>query len=387
MFSQILQITLMNLKNLPSRLGSSAVIVVGIAGVVGVMVAILAMAAGFRETLVRSGDPTRAIVLRGGSDSELSSAVSIAEMNIVSSMEGVMQASGELYTVADVPKRATGLDANLIVRGVSVAAFEVHDAVQIVEGRNFQTGRGELIAGRGAHLEFAGIDIGSTVRLRQNEWTVVGIFEADGSAFESELWMDLPVAQSAFRRGDTVSTMRLRVDSPERIAELADRVENDRRLDLKLVGEEEYFAGQSGGLANQIEAFGIAVAAIMAIGAAFAALNTMYTAVATRTVEIATLRALGFGNGPVVISVVIEALALALLGGVLGAAITYAIFDGYTASTLSNVSFSQIAFDFAVTPELMRTGLIWALTLGMIGGILPAIRAAWLPITLALRGE
>ena len=387
MFSQILQITLMNLKNLPSRLGSSAVIVVGIAGVVGVMVAILAMAAGFRETLVRSGDPTRAIVLRGGSDSELSSAVSIAEMNIVGSMEGVMQASGELYTVADVPKRATGLDANLIVRGVSVAAFEVHDAVQIVEGRNFQTGRGELIAGRGAHLEFAGIDIGSTVRLRQNEWTVVGIFEADGSAFESELWMDLPVAQSAFRRGDTVSTMRLRVDAPERIAELADRVENDRRLDLKLVGEEEYFAGQSGGLANQIEAFGIAVAAIMAIGAAFAALNTMYTAVATRTVEIATLRALGFGNGPVVISVVIEALALALLGGVLGAAITYAIFDGYTASTLSNVSFSQIAFDFAVTPELMRTGLIWALTLGMIGGILPAIRAAWLPITLALRGE
>ena len=387
MFSQILQITLMNLKNLPSRLGSSAVIVVGIAGVVGVMVAILAMAAGFRETLVRSGDPTRAIVLRGGSDSELSSAVSIAEMNIVGSMEGVVQASGELYTVADVPKRATGLDANLIVRGVSVAAFEVHDAVRIVEGRNFQTGRGELIAGRGAHLEFAGIDIGSTVRLRQNEWTVVGIFEADGSAFESELWMDLPVAQSAFRRGDTVSTMRLRVDSPERISELADRVENDRRLDLKLVGEEEYFAGQSGGLANQIEAFGIAVAAIMAIGAAFAALNTMYTAVATRTVEIATLRALGFGNGPVVISVVIEALALALLGGVLGAAITYAIFDGYTASTLSNVSFSQIAFDFAVTPELMRTGLIWALTLGMIGGILPAIRAAWLPITLALRGE
>ena len=387
MFSQILQITLMNLKNLPSRLGSSAVIVVGIAGVVGVMVAILAMAAGFRETLVRSGDPTRAIVLRGGSDSELSSAVSIAEMNIVGSMEGVMQASGELYTVADVPKRATGLDANLIVRGVSVAAFEVHDAVQIVEGRNFQTGRGELIAGRGAHLEFAGIDIGSTVRLRQNEWTVVGIFEADGSAFESELWMDLPVAQSAFRRGDTVSTMRLRVDSPERIGELADRVENDPRLDLKLVGEEEYFANQSGNLANQIEGFGIAVAAIMAIGAAFAALNTMYTAVATRTVEIATLRALGFGNGPVVISVVIEALALALLGGVLGAAITYVIFDGYTASTLSNVSFSQIAFDFAVTPELMQTGLIWALTLGMIGGILPAIRAAWLPITLALRGE
>ena len=387
MFGQIVQITAMNLKNLPSRLGSSAVIVIGIAGVVGVMVAILAMAAGFRATLDRSGDPLGAIVLRGGSDNELSSAVSIAEMNIIASMEGVVQASGELYTVADVPKRATGLDANLIVRGVTPAAFEVHDEVRILEGRNFQTGRGEMIAGRGAHLEFAGIDIGSTVRIRQNEWQVVGIFEAGGSAYESELWVDLPVAQSAFRRGDSVSSMRLRVDDAARIAELAERVENEPRLDLSLVSEEEHYDRQSGGLADQIEQFGIAVAAIMAIGAAFAALNTMYAAVATRTVEIATLRALGFGNAPLVISVLIEALALALLGGLLGAAITYLIFDGYTASTLSNVSFSQIAFDFAVTPELVETGLVWALTLGAVGGLFPAMRAAWLPITLALRGE
>lgn len=387
MFGQIVRITAMNLKNLPSRAGSSAVIVVGIAGVVGVMVAILAMAAGFRSTLDRSGDPSRAIVLRGGSDSELSSGVSIAATNIVASMEGVVQASGELYTVADVPKRATGLDANLIVRGVTPAAFEVHDDVRIVAGRNFQTGKGELIAGRGAHLEFAGIDIGSTVRIRQNQWTVVGVFEADGSAFESELWMDLPVAQSAFRRGDSVSALRLRVDEPARIAELAERIENDPRLDLKLTSEVEYFVAQAGSLATRIEAFGIAVAVIMAIGAIFAALNTMYTAVAMRTVEIATLRALGFGNAPVVISVLIEALALALLGGVLGAAITYLIFNGYTVSTLNNVSFSQIAFDFAVTPELVRTGLIWALSLGIVGGLFPALRAAWLPIASALRGE
>ena len=387
MLGQVLEITLMNLKNLPSRLGSSAVIVVGIAGVVGVMVAILAMAAGFRATLDRGGEPDRAIVLRGGSDSELSSAVSIAEMNVVSSMEGVALASGELYTVADVPKRSTGLDANLIVRGVTPAAFDLHQAVQVVEGRNFATGKSELIAGRGAHLEFAGIDIGSTLDVRGGEWTVVGIFEADGSAFESELWMDLAVAQSAFRRGESVSSMRVRVDSPARIPELAERVENEPRLDLKLVGEEEYFAAQAGSLATQIEGFGIAIAIIMAIGALFAALNTMYSAVATRTVEIATLRALGFGNAPVVISVMIEAVALAILGGALGASISYLAFNGFTASTLNNASFSQIAFAFAVTPEIIATGLVWALGLGTIGGLFPALRAAWMPITAALRGE
>ena len=387
MLGQVLEITLMNLKNLPSRLGSSAVIVVGIAGVVGVMVAILAMAAGFRATLDRGGEPDRAIVLRGGSDSELSSAVSIAEMNVVSSMEGVELASGELYTVADVPKRSTGLDANLIVRGVTPAAFDLHQAVQVVQGRNFATGKSELIAGRGAHLEFAGIDIGSTLDVRGGEWTVVGIFEADGSAFESELWMDLAVAQSAFRRGESVSSMRVRVDSPARIPDLAEQVENEPRLDLKLVGEEEYFAAQAGSLATQIEGFGIAIAIIMAIGALFAALNTMYSAVATRTVEIATLRALGFGNAPVVISVMIEAVALAILGGALGASIGYLAFNGYTASTLNNASFSQIAFDFAVTPEIIATGLVWALGLGTIGGLFPALRAAWMPITAALRGE
>lgn len=387
MLGQVFEITVMNLKNLPSRLGSSAVIVVGIAGVVGVMVAILAMAAGFRATLDRGGEPDRAIVLRGGSDSELSSAISIAEMNVVSSMEGVALASGELYTVADVPKRSTGLDANLIVRGVTPAAFDLHQAVQVVEGRNFATGKSEMIAGRGAHLEFAGIDIGNTLDVRGGEWTVVGIFEADGSAFESELWMDLAVAQSAFRRGESVSSMRVRVDSPARIPELAERVENEPRLDLKLVGEEEYFAAQAGSLATQIEGFGIAIAIIMAIGALFAALNTMYSAVATRTVEIATLRALGFGNAPVVISVMIEAVALAVLGGALGASISYLAFNGYTASTLNNASFSQIAFDFAVTPEIIATGLVWALGLGTVGGLFPALRAAWMPITAALRGE
>ena len=386
MFAQILEITLMNLKNLPSRLGSSSVVVVGIGGVVGVMVAILAMAAGFQGTLDSGGAPDRAIVLRGGSDNELSSGVSTDEVNVVSGMEGVVLASPELYMVADVPKRSTGTDANLIVRGVTGDAFAMRDEIQIVEGRNLEPGRGELIAGRGAHIEFAGIDIGNKVQLRQTEWTIVGIFEADGSAYESELWVDLPVLQSAFRFTGA-SSIRLRVDSPERIDELAEKIKGDPRLDLELTGETEYFAGQAGGLTDTIRIFGYTVATIMAIGAVFAALNTMYTAVVTRTVEIATLRALGFGRLPVVVSVMIESMALALLGGVIGALVAYVGFNGYTVSTLSNVSFSQIAFDFAVTPELLRDGLIWALGLGAIGGLLPAARAALLPITVALRGE
>ena len=386
MFAQILEITLMNLKNLPSRLGSSSVVVVGIGGVVGVMVAILAMAAGFQGTLDSGGAPDRAIVLRGGSDNELSSGVSTDEVNVVSGIEGVVLASPELYMVADVPKRSTGTDANLIVRGVTGDAFAMRDEIQIVEGRNLEPGRGELIAGRGAHIEFAGIDIGNKVQLRQTEWTIVGIFEADGSAYESELWVDLPVLQSAFRFTGA-SSIRLRVDSPERIDELAEQIKGDPRLDLELTGETEYFAGQAGGLTDTIRIFGYTVATIMAIGAVFAALNTMYTAVVTRTVEIATLRALGFGRLPVVVSVMIESMALALLGGVLGALVAYVGFNGYTVSTLSNVSFSQIAFDFAVTPELLRDGLIWALGLGAIGGLLPAVRAALLPITVALRGE
>lgn len=387
MWGQVFEITSMNIRNLPTRLGSSSVIVVGIAGVVGVLVAILAMAAGFQSTLARGGSPDRAIVLRGGSDSELSSGITPRESAIVASMEGVMQASEELYTVADVPKRSTGTDANLIVRGVTRNAFVVRDEIDIVDGRNFQPGKGELIAGRGAHVEFAGIDVGATVKLRQTDWTIVGIFEADGSAYESELWVDLPVAQSAFRRGGGASSMRVRVDSPERIDELAWRFEEDPRLDLTLQSEEAYFANQSGGLTATLEAFGYAVAVIMAIGAVFAALNTMYSAVVTRTVEIATLRALGFGGLPVVVSVMIESMALALLGGILGAAMAYLGFNGFTVSTLNQVAFSQVAFDFAVTPELMRSGLTWALVLGCIGGLFPALRAARLPITAALRGE
>ncbi|MCZ6889194.1 MAG: ABC transporter permease [Gammaproteobacteria bacterium] len=376
----------MNLRNLPSRLGSSSVIVVGIAGVVAVLCAILAMAGGFSAALTRGGDPHRAIVLRGGAGGELSSGINTEAMNIVSAMEGIDAASGELYTVADVPKRSNQTPANLIIRGVGAAGFDIRPEIKITQGRRFTPGKGEVIAGRAATLQFMGVDLGSTIEFRNTEWTIVGVFEAGGSAYESEVWADLGVAQSAFRRVG-VTSMRVRVSSPDIIESLAQRIAEDPRLDLQLIGEEAFFRGQSEQLSTIITSFGYLVAVIMAVGAVFAALNTMYTAVSSRTVEIATLRALGFGGTPVVVSVMIEALALAFLGGAMGAAIAYFGFNGYTVSTLNSASFSQIAFDFAVTPELLISGLIWAIALGLVGGLFPAIRAARLPITSALRGE
>ena len=386
MFNQIAQITLLNIRNLPTRLGSSSVIVVGIGGVVGVLVAILAMGKGFEASLSRAGSPDRAIVLRGGANGELSSGMSAAAMNIVASMPEVALASGELFVIGDVPKRSNQSPANLAIRGVEAAAFDIRPEVRIVAGRRFEPGKAEIIAGRGAAAEFAGLDIGNALKLRNGEWTVVGFFEAGGSAYESEVWVDLATAQSVFRR-DGVSAMRVRLESPDMLDAAAKRVAEDPRLDLELASEAEHFKRSSQTLTALITYFGYTVAAIMAIGAIFSALNTMYTAVSNRTVEIATLRALGFGASPVVISVVIEALALAVLGGIAGAGVAYFGFNGWTVSTLSGASFSQVAFDFAVTLDLMVLGLFWAVALGLIGGLFPAVRAARLPITRALRGE
>jgi putative ABC transport system permease protein len=386
-FGQIREITLMNLRNVPSRVGSSSVIIVGIAGVVAVLVSILAMATGFRAALESTSAPDRAIVLRGGANGELSSGISGQAVDIVSQMDGVVAASGELYTIADVPKRSNGSPANLVVRGVDSNAFVVRPEFHIVAGRMFEPGKGELIAGKRAAEEFSGIDLGSNVRFRDSDWTVVGIFQADGDVHESEVWADVKVVQSAFRRSGGVSTMRVQLRDPSVIGALAERIASDPRLDLQIRTEQDFYGQQSQRLSTIISGFGYLVGVIMAVGAIFAALNTMYSAVTSRTTEIATLRAIGFGTTPVLISVLIEALSLALLGGVVGAGLSYLIFNGLTISTLNNVSFSQVAFDFAVTPKLMTQGLVWAIALGFVGGLFPAMRAARLPITVALRGE
>jgi putative ABC transport system permease protein len=358
---------------------------VGIAGVVGVLVALLAMATGFRLTLENTGAVDRAIVLRGGAGSELSSGISNENVAIVANLEGVVASSAELYTIADVPKRSSGTPANLVVRGVQSSAFAIRPEIRLVGGRMYDTGKRELIAGVGAVAEFEGIDLGAEVDFRDSNWTIVGIFQAGGGANESEVWTDLPTAQTAFRRDGAVSSMRLRLAAPEIAPVLAAQIEADPRLDLALTAEPAYYSAQAAGLSGLITGFGYVVATIMAIGAVFAALNTMYSAVSARTVEIATLRAIGFSGTPVVVSVMIEALLLAILGGVLGAALAYVGFNGATISTLSG--FTQVAFDFTVTPGLVLTGIIWAVALGAVGGVFPAVRAARLPITVALRGE
>lgn len=385
MFTQIIEITLMNLRNIPARAGASSVIVVGIAGVVAVLMAILAMAIGFRTALENTGQPDRAIVLRGGSNGELSSGLANDAVGIVSSLPGVLAASPELYTIVDVPKRSSGTPANLVVRGVTPDAFTLRPEVRVVEGRDFDSGRREVIVGRGAATEFAGLDLGAEIAFRDSAWVIVGIFEAAGGASESEIWGDLPVAQTAFRRGGTVSSLRLQLDTPARAQVLAEQVSQDPRLDLQLRAEPEYYAAQSERLSALITGFGYVVAGIMAVGAVFAALNTMYSAVSSRTVEIATLRAIGFGGTPVVISVMIEAVLLALTGALLGAGIAWFAFSGSTISTLAG--FTQLAFQFTMTPALFVTAIVWALVIGAIGGLFPALRAARVPITVALRGQ
>ena len=387
MLGQIREITLMNLRNLPSRLGSSSVIVVGIAGVVAVLVSILAMATGFRAALESTAAPDRAIVLRGGSGGELSSGLSQEAVNIVSQMEGIVAASGELYTIADVPKRGSGTAANLVVRGVEPSAFTVRPELRIIQGRMFEPGKGELIAGHRAAEEFAGIDLNATVRFRDSDWKIVGLFEANGDVNESEVWADVKVVQAAYRRGGGFSTMRVQLTDPSVVGAIAERISKDPRLDLQIRTEHDFYGDQSKRLSTIITGFGYLVGVIMAVGAIFAALNTMYSAVTQRTVEIATLRAIGFGSTPVVISVMIEALLLAIFGGLIGAALAYLLFNGMTISTLNSGSFSQVAFDFAVTPKLITQGLVWAVSLGFVGGLFPALRAARLPITVALRGE
>lgn len=391
LLKQIAEIAWMNLRNIPQRLGTSLVIVVGIAGVVAVLVALLAMAEGFRATLAGTGKDDRAIVLREGANAELSSGLSREQVDLIKRAAGVRRdaagepiASAELLVIADLPKAGTRSMANAQVRGVQPEAFVLRPEVKIVEGRNFTPGPRELIVGRGAASAFDGLAVGSTIDFRDSAWTVVGHFEAGGGSHESELWGDAEVVQSAYRRNGFQS-VSAQLESAAALDTFREALAADPRLTLKVQSQKDYYEAQSRQLSTVIDIVGTVIAAIMAIGAVFGALNTMYAAVATRGREIATLRAIGFGGLPVVVSVMIEALLLALAGGILGALLAYVVFNGYTVSTLNGASFSQVAFDFRVTPELMQRGLTWALVIGLIGGLIPAIRAARLPVTTALR--
>ena len=389
--SQTLIISAISVRTIPRRLSSSAVAVIGIAGVVIVFVAVLSIGEGFRAAMANAGSPNRALVMRGGADSEMTSGFSGAEADVIKQAPGLRRddnrpaASAELYVLVDLPKRSTGTGANVPLRGVEPIALQVRDEVHLVEGRMFQFGTNEAIVGRSANGQFAGIDLGSEFTSGNLKIKIVGIFESRGSVSESEIWCDSRLIQGVYQRGNSYQSVVAALDSPASFDTFKNWLTANPQLNVQVRRETEYYAQQSQVMTGLINGIGYTVAVLMGIGAVFGAILTMYTAVSTRTREIATLRALGFNAGAVLISVLAESLALAALGGILGGATAYLAFNGYQTSTMNLQTFSQVAFAFAVTRTLLIQGLSYALVMGLVGGLMPAIRASRLPIATALR--
>jgi putative ABC transport system permease protein len=377
------------IASLPQRWGASSVIVVGIAGVVGVLVAMLAMGEGFSATLTQTGSDDTAIILRGGSQAETNSVITRDQIPLIGNLAGIAKnASGqpaispELSQVVNLPSMSDGTDSNVQVRGVGDAAWAIRPNVRIVEGRKFGQGLRELVVGQGAQLQFRGLTVGHTIRLANQDWAVVGKF-ASGDSHDSELWGDEQTIASTYNR-KAYQSVTVKLAGKSGFKQLKTALADDPRLKLDVLTTHAYYAKQSEGLTKLIRILGIVIGSIMAIGAVFGALNTMYAAVAGRAREIATMRALGFRGLPVVMAVMLETMLLALLGGLLGAAIAWLVFNGYTVSTLGS-NFSQVVFQFKVSGALLWSGLKWALGIGLVGGLFPALRAARLPVTEALR--
>ncbi len=390
MFKQFWAVSLMSLQTLPQRLGASSVIVVGIAGVVAVLVSVLAMGAGFRHTLADGGRADRAIVLRGGSDAELSSNLTRSDVDTIGNAPGIAKdaegkalLSNELVTVVNIPKIDTGSDANVTLRGVGLRLTQVRPELTITAGRMFQPAVRELIAGVGATKQFRGLTPGSVLHFRNADWTVTGVFTSNGDIHESELLADVDTVGSATQRSGYSSAIAL-LTSAAAFTEFKDALTTDPQLKVDVQREPDYYAAQSKGLSKAINVVGNTVAVIMAIGAVFGALNSMYSAVAARGMEIATLRAIGFGALPVLLSVMLEAVTLSLLGGLIGAALAWMMFNGHSVSTLGG-AFAQVVFKLTVTRTLIITGIVWACIIGVVGGLFPALRAARLSVAEALR--
>ncbi|WP_029919162.1 ABC transporter permease [Nevskia soli] len=390
MFKQTTAITAMNLRAIPQRLGTSWVIVIGIAVTVAVLVSVLAMAQGFKKTLASTGRPDRAIVLRGGSNAELSSTLSRENTLTIMDATGVKKdadgkplASAEMVAVVALQQRKTGTAANVTLRGVGPKAFELRPEIHLVAGRMFQPAVRELIVGKSAVAQFKGTEIGSRIAFRDSEWTVVGEFESNGDAHESELMGDIETVLSAFRR-NLFQSVTVLLDSPEAFNAFKDKLTTDPTLTVDVKREAEYYAEQSKQVSKLLNFLAYFVGGFMAIGAIFGALNTMYSAVSARSLEIATLRAIGFGAGAVVVSVFVEALLLSLIGGTIGAGVAWLVFNGNTVNTLGS-NFTQVVFHLTVTPGLLLGAIFWACVIGVVGGLFPAIRAARLPVATALR--
>jgi|SRR5688572_313023 len=390
--AQIGAVTVMNLRNIPERASSTLVALLGVMGVVIVVVGVLSINEGVRAVLQRSGGDDVAVVLRGGATSEMTSGFSQAETRVIADAEQVARdgsrpiASSELYVIVDVPLQSTGTEAYVPLRGVgSAAAADLRQGFEITAGRMFTPGTFEIIVGRGAASEFAGLEVGQTLQAGTTAWSVVGHFRDGGSVAESEIWTDAPVLQGVYNRGTSYQSVRARLTSPQAFQAFKDTLTADPRLNVRVFTEQQYYEEQAGAMTAIIGIVGIVIGALMGLGAVFAAVNTMYSAVSTRAREIATLRALGFGRFPIVVSVLIEAALIGVAGGVVGMAIAYFTFNGWQASTLNFTSFSQITFAFAVTPALAVQALVYALILGLLGGLFPSFRAAWQPIVRGLR--
>jgi len=354
-------------------------------------VSVLSIGAGFAAAMQGSGSAARALVLRTGADTELTSGLEGPDVDVIKQAPGIRRgasgplASAELYVILDVPKKSTNAAANVPMRGIDAAGMAVREEVSLVAGRMFQFGTNEVIVGRAANGQFVNMNTGDTIVSGQNKWNVVGIFEADGGVAETEIWADVRTLQGAYRRGNTYQSVLVRLDSSDTFDMFRDWLTSNPQVNVAIRRENEYYAAQSVAMTRLIQTIGFGIAALMGIGAVFGAILTMYTAVATRAREIATLRALGFDTTSVLISVLIESLGLGAIGGIIGAAVAYLAFNGYQTSTMNFQTFTQVAFAFRVTPELLGTGLFYALVMGLVGGLLPAIRASRLPIASALR--
>lgn len=390
-FSQIAALLGFSIRTLPQRKGSAVAAIVGVAGVVAVLVGVLSIGEGFRRVMVAAGSPDTAIVLRGGADSEMTSVLLRDDVEVVRNAPGVARGangplvSPELFVLVDLPKRSTGTGANVPMRGVTQQAFEVRPEIKIVEGKMFAWGTNEVIVGRNAQSQFANTEVGTTLQFGQTKWKVVGIFEGLGGISESEVWADAAVLAPAYHRGSSSQTVLVKLASAGNFRTFRDALATDPRVNLKIQTETEYYAEQSKALQKLVRGLAFAVCTLMGLAAIFGALNTMYTAVAARAREIATLEALGFGSSAIMISVIVEALLLTLAGGLIGAVGAWLAFDGYRAATMNWQSFSQVAFAFDVNAQLMTSAILYALFIGLVGGLFPAIRAARLPVAVALR--
>jgi putative ABC transport system permease protein len=380
-----------NIRSVRARWTSTIVAVLGIAGTVGVFVAMLSLAKGFQATLVASGSRDNALIVRAGATSEMTSGLGLDSAKIIQDAPGIARGNdGPLMTteavlMAPIPLVSTGTDANVELRGVSPNVLDIRKQIKIVQGRMFKAGLAELVVGKNANTTYSGLTVGKTIKLGTVNWTVVGVFDAGGSSFDSEVWGDAHLLSGAYNRPDnSFQSITVHLTNPDALAALKDSVTTDPRLNVDVTREIDYYAKQSTSMTTLITRLGGFVAGIMAIGAIFGALNTMYSAVADRGREIATMRALGFGGPSVVFSFLIEALLISFVGGVLGCLAVLKL-NGLTTSTINFQTFSNLAFAFKITPDLMIMGVVFALAMGVIGGIFPAIRAARLPVATALR--